>query len=587
MPANLSERARHGLFIGLVVFVFFMLLGTRGLNEPDEGRYGEIAREMVQTGDWLVPHIWYVPHLDKPPMTYWCVALSFKIFGVSEWALRLPLALAGLSGAWATWLLALSIAGRGSARWSVLILSVSILYAGMARMLTTDIFLTQFCAWVIYFFWRSWRCLDAITDEDEDIRGGAGKRFIGWQAATWIAISGAFLTKGPLAFVIPGFAIGSLVWMRRKEKLRWSMLAFGTMVGASIFAALALPWYLLVFKAEPESFRFMVVDQVMGHATAGGAKNRSQPFFFFLGILAIGFLPWTILLGWLWRKLHWRSLTGVRREAWVMLSSWAILTFTLFSINSSKLPAYILPMFPALAILVALRWRLGECEGDARASTNPVPPTPNWTWRAVACASFLPMIAMPLVYRFAFRVDDQNWIWIQAGLAALALTVFTAVCQAWKPDRCRRWAVGLGVFQLFLLIALVPTVETRLKSNQTLREIGGRLTEEYRPGDALVIWNRLPQGLPLYASAVITPTNRPYLAELPQHRMPFEYPGNAERFGDLVITNRARFVQMLEGDRRTLVVGWANGMAGVQLETTNARLRMILRSGNYELYTNR
>jgi len=561
-----------------------MLLGTRGLNEPDEGRYGEIAREMVQTGNWLVPHIWYVPHLDKPPMTYWCVALSFKIFGVSEWALRLPLALAGLSGAWATWLLALSIAGRGSARWSVLILSVSILYVAMARMLTTDIFLTQFCAWTIYFFWRSWRSLDAITDEDEDVRGGAGKQFVAWQAASWIAISGAFLTKGPLAFVIPGFAIGALIWTRRKEKIRWAMLAFGTLVGASIFAALALPWFLLVFKAEPGAYQFMVFDQVQGHAMSGGAKNRAKPFFFFFGILAIGFLPWTILLGWLWRKLHWRSLTGVRREAWIMLSSWAILTFTLFSINSSKLPAYILPLFPALAILVALRWRLGENAEDTPDDSEP--PTPAWAWRAVACASFIPMIAMPLLYRFVFRVEDQNWIWIQVGLAAVALAVFAGICRAWQPERCRRWAVGLGVFQLFLLIALVPTVETRLKSNQTLREIGDALTEEYRAGDALVIWKRIPQGLPIYASTVITPTNRPYLAELPQHRIPFEYPGNAERFGDLVITNRADFTRMLEGDRRVLVVGWANGMAGLQLDATNAHLRMILSSGVWELYSN-
>ena len=562
-----------------------MLLGTRGLNEPDEGRYGEIAREMVQTGDWLVPHIWYVPHLDKPPITYWCVALSFKLFGVSEWSLRLPLALAGLSGAWATWLLALSIAGRGSARWSVLILSVSILYVAMARMLTTDIFLTQFVAWSLYFFWRGWRCLDALTDDDEYVRGGAGKRFIGWQAAMWAALSGGFLTKGPIALAIPLAAVAGLLWFRRRDSTRRNMLILGTAVGLSVFVLLALPWYLMVFKAEPGSYRFMVVDQVIGHATGGGAKNRAKPFFFFFGILAIGFLPWTLLLGWLWRRTHWRLLSPVRKEAWLMLSVWAIFTFTLFSINSSKLPAYILPMFPALAILVALRWRLGEESKDAESDSDP-PAAPAWAWRAVASASFIPMIAMPLIYRFAFRVDDQNWIWIQVGLATAALAVFAVLCRAWNPDRCRRWAVGLGVFQLFLLIALVPTVETRLKSNQTLREIGAALTRDYRPGDALIIWNRLPQGLPIYASTVITPTNQPYLAQLPQHRMPFEYPGNAERFGDRVITNRADVTRMLESDQRVFVVGWANGMAGFQLNATNAHLRMILRSGVWELYTN-
>ncbi len=562
--------------------IYFALLGTRGLNEPDEGRYGEIAREMVQTGNWLVPHIWYVPHLDKPPMTYWCVALSFKLFGVSEWSLRLPLALAGLSGAWATWLLALSIGGRGAARWSVLVLSVSVLYVGMSRMLTTDIFLTQFCAWAVYFFWRSWRCLDAFSEDDENARGQAGKRFIGWQAAMWVAISGGFLTKGPLALVIPAFAIGALIWLRRRESLRWSMLALGTIVGIALFGLLALPWYLMVFEAEPGSFHFMVVDQVVGHATGGGAKNRAKPFFFFFGILAAGFLPWTFLLGWLWRKAHWRGLKGVRREAWVMLSAWAILTFTMFSINSSKLPAYILPMFPPLAILVALRWRLGEDDPPPDAA-----PIPAWVWRAVALSPFVLMIGLPVAVRFAFRVEDQNWIWIQLAIGVFAMAGLGVVARKWDPARCRRWAAGLGAFQLILLVAMIPRVETRLRSNQTLRELGGALTAEYREGDAVVIWNRLPQGLPLYAQTVITPDNRPYLVELPQHRMPFEYPGNAERFGELVVTNRTDLARMLEGDRRMLVVGWRGGFNVFQQVATNAQLRLILESGTWELYSNR
>jgi len=79
----------------LTLATFFFLLGSRSLNEPDEGRYGEIAREMLETGNWLVPQFWYEPHLDKPPMTYWVEALSMKLFGLNEWAVRLPLALAG------------------------------------------------------------------------------------------------------------------------------------------------------------------------------------------------------------------------------------------------------------------------------------------------------------------------------------------------------------------------------------------------------------------------------------------------------------------------------------------------------------
>lgn len=156
-----TETRQRRLLLLLTAFTFFILLGSRALNEPDEGRYSEVAREMIETGDWIVPHLWYLPHLDKPPMTYWLVAVSMKMFGQNEWAARLPLALAGMSGVLAVWMLGCSLGGRRVGFWSALILQTSLLYFAMARMLTTDMFLTTFNIWAIYFFWRSWRCLSA------------------------------------------------------------------------------------------------------------------------------------------------------------------------------------------------------------------------------------------------------------------------------------------------------------------------------------------------------------------------------------------------------------------------------------------
>ncbi|MFM8471436.1 MAG: ArnT family glycosyltransferase [Limisphaerales bacterium] len=164
MPPADSDQRTPWWFLPFVALLFIGLLGTRSLNEPDEGRYAEIAREMVETGNWLVPHIWYVPHLDKPPLTYWAVAASLSVFGVNEWAVRLPLALAGLSAAWATFLLVRSVAGGAAGRAAVLVFGTSALAWVMARMLTTDMFLTQFIAWAVYCFWRSWRSLDALEE---------------------------------------------------------------------------------------------------------------------------------------------------------------------------------------------------------------------------------------------------------------------------------------------------------------------------------------------------------------------------------------------------------------------------------------
>ena len=611
MPHADSDQRPPWWFLPFVLLLFAGLLGTRSLNEPDEGRYAEIAREMVETGNWLVPHIWYVPHLDKPPFTYWAVAASLSVFGVNEWAVRLPLALAGLSAAWATFLLVRSVAGAAAARWSVLILATSMLYWVMARMLTTDIFLTQFIAWAIYFFWRSWRSLDALEErsagsgqqaaafvEDEpdpagDARALAARRSFGWQLAAWAAMAGGALTKGPIALVIPLVAFCALVWWRRRTAApRLSILLFGALAGTTLFTALALPWFLMVWESVPNSFEFMVKGQVVGHAMQAAAKNRAQPFWFFLPVLAAGFLPWTPLLGWLWRRAHWRSLDTRTQEAWLLLSVWAGFTFVLFSVNSAKLMHYILPMFPALAALVALRWSaFGAPVSDP--ASSPVSQHAGsesgasaWIWRALPAGAVLPLIAFPSVCWFVFKVRDQLWVRFTPFAAALLLIVVAWESRKWSAALCARWACGLTAISLFIVVALTPLVETELRSNQTLKPLGLALKREFREGDMLIVRHRIPQGLPFYAHPVISAERRPYLSGLPEHRMPFEFPGNRARFGDRVLKDDAIFSNLLAGQQRVIVVGFKGTFTSSRPLARGKPLRLLAQVGDWELFTN-
>jgi 4-amino-4-deoxy-L-arabinose transferase-like glycosyltransferase len=180
------QRQRWGS-LALTLFTFFFLLGSRSLNEPDEGRYAEIAREMIELHDWLVPHLWYVPHMDKPPLTYWAVAVSISIFGRNEWAVRLPLALASISGVWASYLFGRALGGRRVGVCSAIILQSSLLFFVMARMLTTDIFLTQFLAWAVYCFGGAgtvWMRRRARRSQAESFRQNGFLRGIS-QAGPW------------------------------------------------------------------------------------------------------------------------------------------------------------------------------------------------------------------------------------------------------------------------------------------------------------------------------------------------------------------------------------------------------------------
>jgi 4-amino-4-deoxy-L-arabinose transferase-like glycosyltransferase len=623
-PADSDQRAPWW-FLPLVALLFLGLLGTRSLNEPDEGRYAEIAREMVETGNWLVPHIWYVPHLDKPPFTYWAVAASLSVFGVNEWAARLPLALAGLSAAWATFLLVRSLAGAGAARWSVLVFGTSALAWVMARMLTTDMFLTQFIAWAIYCFWRSWRSLDALAErpsvssqqsatpaEDEpdpvgDAHALSARYSFGWQLAAWAAMAGGFLTKGPIALVIPLAAFGALLWWRRETaNPRLSILLFGALAGVPLFAALALPWFWMVWETVPHSFEFMVKGQIVGHAVQAAGKNRAQPFWFFVPVLIGGFLPWALLLGWLWRREHWRSLDARTQEAWLVLSVWAGATFILFSVNSGKLMHYILPMFPALGALVALRWRgftslehgaaLPQPAADHPAATEPqrrgedtAPyprPLPLWVWRALPAGAVLPLIAFPTVCWFVFKVQDQLWVRFTPVAAALLLVVVAIESRKWSAALCARWVVGLGAVALLAVVTLVPLVETELRSNQTLKPLGLVLKREFQEGDLVIIRNRIPQGLPFYAHPVISAERRPYLSGLPEHRMPFEFPGNRERFGDRVLKDDHIYGNLLAGRQRVLVVGFRGSLTSSRGLAQGKPLKLLAQVGDWELFTN-
>jgi 4-amino-4-deoxy-L-arabinose transferase-like glycosyltransferase len=619
---------------------------------------------MVETGNWLVPHIWYVPHLDKPPFTYWAVAASLSVFGVNEWAVRLPLALAGLSAAWATFLLVRSVAGAAAGRVAVLVFVTAALAWVMSRMLTTDIFLTQFIAWAIYCFWQSWRSLDPLVepsavsrqqgakaDEDEadpaaDARGRAAKRSFAWQLGAWAAI----------ALVIPLGAFGVLVlWRSRRPAnlsaedftleafgpLRWaqsvfttprnSILLLGALAGGTLFLVLALPWFWAVWATVPDSFAFMVKGQVVGHAVQGAAKNRAQPFWFFIPVLLAGFLPWTPLLGWLWRRAHWRSLDARTQEVWLVLTVWAGLTFAVFSINTAKLMHYILPMFPALAALVALRWNasvsevgralphpdplpLGEGTAkDARGASErvgSVPPltaslplpagegrsegeseqttsTPPWLWRALPAAALLPLLAFPLACRFVFKVHDQVWVKVAAGGAGAVLLAALWESRKWSAALCARWAGGMAAVSLLVVAGLMPLVETELRSNQTLKPLGLALKREFREGDVLIVRHRIPQGLPFYAHPVISATRRPYLSGLPEHRMPFEFPGNRARFGDRVLKDDQIYGNFLAGQQRVFVVGFKGSYSSSRPLARGKPLRLIAQVGDWELFSNR
>ncbi len=568
----LSQNRQPWALLLLTICTFFILLGSRSLNEPDEGRYAEIAREMIETGDWPVPHFWYVPHFDKPPMTYWLVATSLKLFGQNEWAVRLPLALAGLSGVLAAWFLGKSLGGRPVAVWSVLILQSSLLYFAMSRMLTTDIFLAQFNAWAIYFLWRSWVCLR----EPQTPR----KYFWRWHLVGWLAIALGFLTKGPIALAIPLATLFPLLIIRRKTFTEKRRLFGGMLAGLVLFLAVAAPWFLAANARVPGTLNYMVFHQAAGHVLGTTIHTRQGfPGYFFV-IAPVGLLPWSWLLGWLWRREHWRQMPSLQQDGWLLLNVWALFTFTLFSVTHSKLPAYILPIFPPLAVLLALRF--------FRETEMKVPGLPpGWIWVLCAVSPLFLAAGFPVALPALLHVPTPVWARWQAAILIAAIILIIALAKIKRAAPRPTLVVTAAICSLLLIAGEASSFETDLRANQTLKPLGALVRENLRSGDALLLWGQLPEGLAFYSQGAISPTNRPYFGAMNRAKVPFEFPGNQQRMGDLLLTNESQVVQLLSSQRRVLVIIEENTLKRFQNVTAGPPLHLVAKSGVWQLYANR
>ncbi len=315
----------------LVLVTLFTFLGTGGLNEPDEGRYAEMGREMAAGESWLVPHLNGIPQFQKPPMIHWATATSIKIFGVNEWAARLPSALAALGTLLLTWGMGRMLFGRREASLAALVLLSSLEFFGLARLLTPDMTMT---------FWIT----AALFCLVKRIRGGGG---LLWGWLFFAAMGLGFMAKGPMALVVPASAALTWQWAQWRSggefRLPWWR-------GLALTLTLALWWFVALSLSDPALFSYFAGDELVNRF---GSRHhgRSKPWWFFLLVLPAGAFPWTFLLGALGieRALAWRKDVKPSPAGWFLLG-WVIPPLIILSFSGSKLPTYILPLFPALAL---------------------------------------------------------------------------------------------------------------------------------------------------------------------------------------------------------------------------------------------
>ncbi len=328
----MSKKIFCILAVILVAYVYFAGLGDYGFLDPDEGRYSEIPREMIEAGDYITPRLNYVKYFEKPILHYWLTAASFKLFGQNEFAGRLTPVLLGLLGCAVTSMLAYIITKDKRASFvSAMILASSTLWFGISRINITDMTLTFFFTLSLFFF-RLWL---------ED-----AQKFL-WLCMFYVSMALTVLTKGLIGVVLPGgIAVIYALMTKQGRKILTRIFSPTAII---IFFVVNCIWFIPVCMANSDFFHFFFIrEHFLRYTTT--IHERYQPFYWFIPVLLAGLVPYT---GTLYDSI--KAMFGrcrlISKADGIFLGLWFFMTFLFFSFSNSKLVTYILPCFPPLAIL--------------------------------------------------------------------------------------------------------------------------------------------------------------------------------------------------------------------------------------------
>jgi 4-amino-4-deoxy-L-arabinose transferase-like glycosyltransferase len=321
-------------WLGLAL-LWFLPLNFPHLFDPDEGRYAEIPREMIASGDWVTPRLDGIKYFEKPALGYWATAVAFEVFGQHAWTVRLWPALCGMLGLVLTFALGRQLYDQRAALLAVLVQASALLYVAMARIATLDMSLSFGLQLTMTAL-----ALLVQTPREPPVRAWRLPLLLG------VGVALAVLSKGLVGIVIPGAVAVLFMLIHRDWRLPLRAQPWWTLAA---LLALAAPWFVLVSLRNPEFAHFFFIFEHFQRYLSSAQFDRYQPVWFFLPVLALGLLPWTSLLPDALRVAWGAARAGDRPTSLLLL--WAAFVLVFFSMSQSKLTPYILPMLPALSLL--------------------------------------------------------------------------------------------------------------------------------------------------------------------------------------------------------------------------------------------
>ncbi len=447
---------------GLSVLCSLLAAPYIPLVDPDEGLHAAVAQKMVESGDWLVPRILDEPFLDKPILYFWAIAASLKIFGMSEAAVRLPGLLFGMLGTLTTAALAWRMLGRRTGLIAGLFYATMILPVALVQLPAHDAALIPWVNLALLSFWES-DC------------GGSSRRAWAWTATAGVVLGLAILTKGLAGVAMVGIAYGGyLIVSRRLRLIHGARAALALTVAAIIGSS----WYLAVERSQPGFLHYYFFERHLLGFLTHWQPHGTAPWWYYFPILIVGGIPWVAYLPVLVRDTasRWRGagsrehgagskkfgsplpaprspLPAPGNRPLLLIGCWFVGCTLFLTLASSKLFTYIWPVFPAMAILVAIVW---ERKIDGVFSDG----AKRWMGWIVWCTCLIGPLGLPTTFavtQVALPTRFSPAAWTLAVVAAL-----TSLAPLWSWLRGRdRLTLGLAAAticgQLAVLLVLRPS----------------------------------------------------------------------------------------------------------------------------------
>jgi len=436
MPQALPPRGT-GLLLGLVAALLLLRLGTIPLVGPDEPRYVRVAVEMHRAHEWVRPTLGGEPWLEKPPLFYWLAGLSFSLFGETEWAARLPSVVATVLLAFATALFGARLYGTSAGLHAGFVLATSILPFAYGHAATMDMLLAATLTVGL---------------------GLMGLRLLGIAGPLAVPAATAFLglatlAKGPLGLLLPGLVVLACVIATRQWRFLRELLSPAA-VGA--FLVVAAPWYALVLRDQGRAFVdvFLLNHNVQRFTST--IHRHPGPAYYYVPLLLAGVFPWSGLV-----LPGLAGLAPRRSRTDLFVLAWLAVPLVFFSLAGSKLPGYILPCLPPLALLMG-RAAVGLIDGHG--------PEPPWAGpRAVALVGLVlgALVATtPVLLR---RMGEPGWtLAVPFGLWALIVVFVASRRMADAPTAALQLLRVGGAGLLLLLTTAAPPILARRESGRDL-----------------------------------------------------------------------------------------------------------------------